>query len=557
MEDVIHIFALGGLDESGKDCYVVDINGDLFVVGCGMRYPDKTMPGVDFVIPDLTYLKDHKDRIKGYFLLHGHDDELGALVYIYESAPAPIYGSDVTLAMLHLFARSVKKDHLVFEEHPVAPTSNFVVAGRMIHFFQTAHSIARSSGMAIETSLGHVVFTGDFVVENSADPNYLHDINAIARLAEKKTLVLLSESSYAEKPGYTAPKHRLAPHIDVAVKDAPGRTFCALFSSNFFNIDEVIRIAKDTKKKIIPYDEETSSILKAAQSVNQLMIPKENYAPYEDLNRLREQDIIVLILGAGRELYGKIALLAAGTNETHKCYLKESDTFIMACPGNDNTEIEATDALDELYRSGVKVISLSKKELLKMHASEEDLKMMAALLRPEYFLPVKGFYKDLLANARIVSSMGIGLTHRNICILDDGITAIFDRTGLRTMDEGIPHGNLLIDGTGVGDVGKEVIQDREKLAGGVILIGLTLSKKRKLLLAGPEIEIKGLAYLKETQPLRREVAKLTSAIVDDYFHKRELDLNAMKAEIYEKAVRYLRGRLQMEPLILPLLVEVP
>ncbi len=557
MKDVVKIFALGGLDESGKDCYCVDINGDLFVIGCGLRFPDRTMPGVDYVAPDLSYLLENKERIKAYFLLHGHDDEIGALVYVYNRAPAPIYGSDVTLAMLHLFAKSVGKSDLVFDEHPVASSADFVVAGRKIHFFSTAHSIAKSSGLAIETSLGHVVFTGDFVVENSADPNYLHDINAIARLAETPTLVLLSESSYAEKPGYTAPKHRISSHIDVAIKDAPGRVFCALFSSNYFNIDELIRIAKETGKKIIPYDEETRSLLESAAEVHQLLIPKNNYAPYEDLHRLRDKDIVVLILGAGRDLYGKIALLAAGTNETHKCYLKETDTFIMAAPGNDNTEIEATDALDELYRSGVRVLSLSKKQLWRMHASEEDLKMMAALLKPKYYLPVKGFYKDLLANAQLISSMGIGLTHKNICILDDGITAIFDETGLRTLDEGIPHGNVLIDGSSVGDVGKEVIQDREKLAGGTILIGLTLSKKRRLLLAGPEVEIRGLAYLKETEPLRREMNKIARSIVEEGLKRKEVDLPTMKSDLYDKCVRYLRGRCQMEPLIIPLLVEVP
>ena len=225
MEETVKILALGGLDEAGKDCYLVDISGELYVIGCGLRYPDKTMPGVDYVIPDCTYLIENKDRVKAYFLLHGHEDELGGLVYLYENAPAPVYGSDVTLAMLRLFAEKVGKGNVSFDLRPVEPTSTFKVGDRTCHFFQTAHSIARSSGLAIDTRLGHVVFTGDFVVENSADPNYLHDINAIARLAETPTLVLLSESGYAEKPGYTAPRHRLSHHVESAVKDAPGRTF--------------------------------------------------------------------------------------------------------------------------------------------------------------------------------------------------------------------------------------------------------------------------------------------------------------------------------------------
>ena len=177
-------------------------------------------------------------------------------------------------------------------------------------------------------------------------------------------------------------------------------------------------------------------------------------------------------------------------------------------------------------------------------------------LKPRFYLPVKGFYKDLLANARLISTMGIGLTHRNIIILDDGITAIFDRTGVRTMDEGVKHGNLLIDGIGIGDVGKEVIKDREKLSGGAILIGITVSRKRKAVLAGPEIEMRGLAYLKETEPIRREIAKIAETALQEGLRKSVPDLNAIKGEIYDKSVRYLRGRCQMEPMILPLLVEV-
>ncbi|HOH68103.1 MAG TPA: ribonuclease J, partial [Bacilli bacterium] len=246
MEDKIRVFALGGLDEDGKNLQVVEINSDIFVIECGIRFPDKTTPGIDYVIPDYDYLKKNKERVRAYILTHGHDDEIGALPYIHKEVPAPIYGSDVTLVMVRSFFEHIRFDASRLDLRVVKPTSDVVIAGRMFHFFHTAHNISESMGVAIETSLGNVVFTGDYVVENNASENYLHDMNAIARIAEKETVLLMTESSYADRLGYTAPKYKITPLLSSFIEEVKGRLFIALFSRNIYNIDEIINLAVKT-----------------------------------------------------------------------------------------------------------------------------------------------------------------------------------------------------------------------------------------------------------------------------------------------------------------------
>jgi len=556
MSDKIRLFALGGLDEDGKNCNVVEINGDIFVVGCGIRYPDKTMPGIDYVIPNLDYLKEHKDHVKAYFLTHGHDDEMGALAYLYKDVPAPVYGSRVTLTMLKIFTQHVNLDPKIYDMHFVEPSSTFMVAGRQISYFQTSHNIAQSSGVAIATTYGNVVFSSDFVVENNASPNYLHDMNAIAKISEKPTLALLTESVYSSHAGYTAPDYKLTPIIEQTVKDAEGRVFIAVFSPNFYNIDEVITLAINSKKKIIPFDEETANTIAAMQSCGQLLIPRDNFAPIDDLNRFRARDIIVLMLGYSVRLYSKIALLAAGQNEGRQVNLNETDTFVVACPSNDNTEIEATDALDELYRSGCHVLNVPKKKFLRMHASEEDLKMMIGLFKPKYYIPVKGFFKDLLHNAQVALSMGINLNHQNVFLLENGLSIILDETGGRLFDEKIPHGDVMIDGIGVGDVGTNVIADRQKLAEGVVVLALTISKSRKKIVAGPDVQMRGLVFVKDADAILRDVSKIFVATVEENLVQPGYDLDGIKQNVYEKCLRAIRRQTGKEPMVLPLIVEV-
>lgn len=555
MNDKIRIFALGGLDEEGKNLYVVEINQDIFVLECGVMIPDKTMPGVDYVIPRYDYLVEHKDHIKAYFLLHGHDDEIGALAYIYEKAPAPIYGSKVTLQMLKIFTQHVKKDPEIYELHEVNPTSTFTIAGREINFFHTAHNIADSSGIAISTSYGNIIYTGDFVIENSATPAYLNDMNAIARIAERPTLALLSESMYSSRPGYTAPNYKLTRHISEIFKTAEGRIFISLSSTNLYNVEEVINLTVANRKKLICYDAATLSMIQAMQGAGSLSIPRDNFASLDDILRIRDQDLVILMTGFGSRLFHKIALLASNQNEDRRIRLKPTDHFIVASTSNDNTEIEYTDAADELFRVGCSVTLVPKKTFVKMHASEEDLKMMASILKPKYYIPVKGWYKDLLHNAMLALSMGINLTHRNVFVIENGMSVLIDEQGGRVFDEKIPHGDLMIDGVGVGDVSGAVLDDRRKLADGLVIIAATLDPNTKKIVAGPDVQMRGFLVQKDADILNREVTKVFLATIEEFLEKPIYNLDEIRQNAYEKCLRVIRRLTGKEPMLIPLIVE--
>ena len=558
MSERIRIVALGGLDEEGKNCTVVQIGDDIFVVDCGVRFPDRTMPGIDYVVPDFTWLIENKAKIKAYLLTHGHDDQIGALAYLYGAAPSPIYASKSTILMFKLFNRHVGKEDVKYDFHEIAPSSSQQIAGRKVTFFQTAHNVARSSGVAISTAQGSIVFSGDYVIENNADPAFYCDLNAVARLAEQPTLVLLSESGYADRSGYTAPHYKLRPVIEQTAKNAPGRIFVSIFSINFYNVHEIVQLAIELKKRVIPYDAQTDELLRTMVESGEIQLPKENYAPTDDLIRYRDTDILVLMLAFGEKLYKKMAGLARDMQEDKRYSLKESDTFIAAAPSNPNTEVEATDALDALYRSGCHVLNCTSKMFCNMHASEEDLKMMISLLKPKYYVPVKGLFKNLLCNAKLALSMGVGLTHSNVFVLDNGASLLIEEDGsAHVMDEKIPHGDVMIDGIGVGDVGGDVLQDRQKLAEGVVVLAVTISKGEKRIVGGPDVQMRGFVFLKDSEMILREVSKIFVQTVNEFLDpKVPYNLDEIKQNVYEKCLRSIRRQTGKEPMVLPLLVEV-
>ncbi len=557
MEDKIRVFALGGLDEDGKNLQVVEINNDIFVIECGIRFPDKTTPGIDYVIPDYDYLKKNKERVRAYILTHGHDDEIGALPYIHKEVPAPIYGSDVTLVMVRSFFEHIRFDASRLDLRVVKPTSDVVIAGRMFHFFHTAHNIAESMGVAIETSLGNVVFTGDYVVENNASENYLHDMNAIARIAEKETVLLMTESSYADRLGYTAPKYKITPLLSSFIEEVKGRLFIALFSRNIYNIDEIINLAVKTRKKIAFYDSETAAIFKDMQKVNQLIIPKYNFVSIEDINRVRASETIVLMCGFGDRLFKKIATLANGIQEDRRIVLSADDTFVVAAPASPNVEAIATSAIDDLYRSGVKVRALSKKEIVKMHASEEDIKMVVATLKPKYYLPVKGSYRHLLSNAQLVLGMGLRLSHQNVFVLDNGMVLEITRERARILPESVKVGDLLIDGKGIGDVEGGVINERQQLSDdGVVVLGVTISKSRREVVAGPDVQMRGFVFLKDADSILKEVTKIFLTAVTDGLKRQNYRLLDIQNSASEAIIRYIRRANGKNPMVLPLIIEI-
>ena len=555
----IKVFALGGLDECGKNMYVIEVGDDLYVIEAGHKYPDKTSPGVDVIIPDYHYLLENKERIRGVIISHGHLDQMGAVAYLFKNdqISAPIYGSALTIALIKMHTKSVGIENNYKFIEIKDENSYLKIGNHFFRFFKTSHMISGSLGFALETEQGSIVYTGEYIVEYNSHQKYKLDIGTIAKIAEEKVLLLMAESRYADRPGYTSPSHRLTPHVQKDFKDAIGRTFIALYDFNIYGLSEVIKLAVDANKKIIFYGQETKDLVSTLISIGELVVPKANILSMDDIFRVREQDIVIIILGNRDTLYNQIELLATGEADEKKVILGEKDTFIIVAPPQIGTEVYAVSVVDEVFRTGAHVVNISKKKISSMHAQEEDIKTMLSLLKPKYYMPVIGEFRHILANAKVAVSTNQGYSHLNTFVLDNGMVLSFENGRVLPITESIKVGDLLVDGSGVGDVGESVLTDRQKLADdGVICMALTVSLSQKQVIAGPDVQMRGFVLVKDSEALLHDIADEFVAIINAELQKENPNLDEAKQATYEKALRMVRKSTGKDPMILPLVIEV-
>jgi len=560
--DNIKISALGGLDENGRDCYVIEINNDLFVVEAGSSLPDKTIPGVDFLLPNAEYIIQNRNRLKAYIITHGHDESMSGLKYFYNRAPAPVYCTETTRKCM-LGQANILKVKTNFDFHIVEPSSSVTIANHVIHFFQTCHSVAQSMGVAFETNRGNIVYTSDFIVDYSLNESgYIFDLPTLGKISEKPTLILLSPSKGADRSGYCAPKHRIVYLIEKYFKDTQQRMFISSFWQNLFRIRGILILCKKYHKKVYFYDDYTAQVMNFLSSKDDELTAGLEIVNKEDLLRVKEQDLVILILGHGSEIYDNIGKLAARSNEDKRIVIGPKDIFISAALPTPTQEVVATRSLDSLYRTGCEVVLLNHKVLFPMHAHQDDLKVFLSLLKPKYYLPVRGSFVNLMSNAKLALSMGIGLNHSNVFILDNGMQLIFDETARPHMVpnevNNINISPVLVDGTGISRVGSDVIEERRELGfDGAVVVAATVSIKEKKIIAGPDCQMRGFVFVKEAEPLLKSISNIYVEEVNNALAT-SLKFEASKVEnlIRERAKRFIRRENGREPMVLPIIIEV-
>ena len=559
MEDIIKVSALGGLDENGRDCYVIEINNDIFVIDAGLALPDKTIPGVDYLLANAQYLINNKDRVKAYIMTHAHDENMGALKYFYDDAPAPIYCTRFTKHVIETqFNFNELRIPLDFEVVP--PTSSQKIAGRNVHFFQTSHNAAYSFGVAIETSKGNIVFTSDFIVDYSVKtPAYIFDMKALSILSEKPTFLLMSESKGANYEGYCSPRHRVIPLIERYFKTSR-RIFINCFWQNFFRISEIIDLCIENNKKIFFYNDFTRQIMKMLMDFNPTRIPSSIIVNKEDLLRVREQELVILMLGRGEEIYKELVNIADGTGEDKRVRLNHRDIFINAALPTPTLETIATRSIDYLYRTGADVVWIKKNQITAMHPRQDDLKFFLSVLKPRYYLPVRGNFINLMANAKLALSMGIGLNHTNVFILDNGMQLCFNELGrpsiLPNNPAIMPTHPILVDGSGVStNVAENIVNDRRQLSvDGVVVIAVTVNVEEKRIIAGPDCQMRGFVYVKEAEPLLKSIANIFVDEVTTALSVNNIDFENIKATAQERIRRFIKRENGREPMIIPIIV---
>lgn len=555
--DKIRIVNLGGQDEDYKALTAVEINNDIFVIECGMKFPDKSKPGIDLVIPRYDYLIENKNKIRGYFLTHGHDTCFGALPYIYDKAPAPIYCSGVTRSVLKGFCKHFGVDFNKFDFVIVKPSDDLVICNRKISLFQVATNHADSFCVAIHTDQGNIIYASNFIISQDNIKGFNFDNQKIAQVCQDKTLVLLSDSYNAKIQGYCSPRHKLLPIIRRQIYTLEGRAFLAVDSLDLFNICSSINLAAKLNKKIICYDENARNVFDALNENGYLKVNRDTLGSIEDVNRLKPSDLFILICGYGEKLYSKVALLATRNNDDKIVFLNKDDTFIFMPHVLPENVTSATEALDEVYRVGCKIVSLKKAEFLRMHACEEDIKTFLSILKPSYFIPVSGTFSKLLAAANIAVGTNLGLNHNNVFLLDNGQIVEFEAGFGKILPNKLVTGDLLIDGKGVGDIKSDVLEERQRLSDeGAVVLGLTISKSKHEIVAGPDVQARGLVFLKDNESLIREITNLFVETVKTELAKETYSIKYMEEATKDIIFKAVRRAINKTPTIIPIIEEI-
>ena len=558
--DKIKVFALGGLDENGRDSYVIEINDDIFVIDAGIALTDKTIPGIDCILPNFDYVIKNKNRLKAYIITHGHDEDMAALKYAYKFAPAPVYCTVTT-------RRNIEGDAMIhhmninFEFVGIMPSEHKIIAGRNFQFFQTCHNVANSFGVAIETDRGNIVYTGDYIVDFAVkESGYIFDLKTLEKISEKKTFLLLNESKAANKDGYCSPKHRVTSKIENYFKENK-RIFVSSFWQNSFRIMEVCNLIKKYNKKVYFYDEYTRQVMNIIMPSNcGINLLPTDIVSKEDFLRVRRQDMVILILGHSGELYDQISLIAKNENADKRIALDKNDVFISCSIPTATLEVKATHSMDDLYRTGCEVSWFKSKDVLSMHARKDDIRFFLSLLKPSYYLPVRGSYTNLMENARLAVSAGVGLTHMSVFVIDNGTQLIFDDNSTRPRIVNDPNLNvepLVVDGTGVSKAGSSIIEDRKKLGNdGVVIITATVSKSLKKIIAGPDCQMRGFVFSKEVEPLLKSFNAMIVEEINIAFAQNSFDVDKVCEIVSERASRFIRRENGRQPFIIPSIILV-
>ena len=554
MEEIVKIFALGGLDERGKNLYVVEINNDIYVLDCGLKYPEKTMPGIDSVMADISYLKENKDRIKAFLITHYHSDVIGALPYVLKDINAPVYATKRTIFYIKDTAKNsyVNIDHVTFNE--IEKNSKIQIAGRDVTFFAMTHSAGDNVGIAINTSKGNIVYSSDFIFDFSASKTYACNINLLSQIANEGVLCLLCESEGCEIPGYTAPNHKFTPIIEKYFR-GNGRVIMSLYSQRSYGVYEVLALAHKYNKKVCLYNRSMQRVVKGIKEIGLLNAGLDNIVDYSYIED--HDDVLILVSGVGQRVFRELIKLADG-NKDKNFMIRPTDTIIIGTPPVSGLEIMAANASDALYSSGAKVVTVSSKQVSSMHAHAEDIKMLINILKPKYFMPVKGEYRSLLANAMMAVDLNIGFDYSNVIVFDNGMVVKFvDGKKDDFFNEQVKIGDVYIDGLGVGDVENHVIITRQKMAdNGVVILGATVSKEQRKVIAGPDVQMRGFVFLKDADNLVKDISTTFIDTLNEYLQTELQDLEDCKKRIKEKIIFKIKKSTGKDPLIIPALIEL-
>ncbi|MGY3724740.1 ribonuclease J [Granulicatella balaenopterae] len=548
----IKIIALGGVRENGKSLYAVEVDEDIYVLDCGLVYPEEALLGIDVVIPDFTYLEENKNRIAGVFLSHGHADAVGALPYFLEHIDAPVFGTELTIELAKLYIKNANTGTDFDDFHVISPNTEIDFGTATIRFAKTTHTIPGSVAIIIKTEDGNIVYTGDFKFDQSASIEYQTNFGKLADIGEDYVLALLSDSTDAESHVENISDRKIAESILETFENAQGRIIVACVASNILRIQQIFDAAYEAGRKIHLTGAAIEDVVKIAMRLDKLTLPADDLiVTAKEVKQLPDEEVVILETGAKGEPIASLQKMAQGRHKLVK--LHEGDLVFIATTPSTSMETAIARTKDMIYRAEAEVFEISSLQRASGHATPNELRLMINLLQPSFFIPIQGEYRSQLAHAEIAHELGI--PHKNIFIPGKG-DVVEIKNGRMSVTEQVPASNVLVDGIGVGDIGNIVLKDRKILSeDGIFVAVVTISRRLGKILSGPQIMSRGFVYMKTSEDLVQEASEIVTEVVESNLASKDFEWPKLKQEVRDSLSRYLFEKTKRRPVILPIIME--
>ncbi len=552
MAEKLKIISLGGLNEIGKNLTVYEYGGDIIVVDVGMGFPDDDMYGIDVVIPDFTYLIKNQDKIRGIFLTHGHEDHIGSIPYLLRGVNAPIYATRMTAGLVKL---KLEEHRLLDRTKLITCEAGEVVkAGKFsVEFIHVNHSIADAVAFAIKTPIGTVIHTGDFKIDSTPIQGGMIDLARLGELGKKGVLALLCDSTNVERPGYTKSERCVGASFDALFRGCDQRIIVTTFASNVDRIQQVISVAAKYGRKVAVTGRSMENALRVSTELGYMNIPEGVLVDVNHIKGLPKSKVCIITTGSQGETMSALTRMAFSTHK--QVDIQAGDRVILsasAIPGNENS---IGNVINELYRKGAEVVNERTGELhVSGHACADELKIIHALVKPKFFIPVHGEQRHLKIHAKLAQEMG--MDPRRIIISDIGKIIEVTQNSIK-LNGTVPAGKVFVDGYGVGDVGSVVLRDRKHLAeDGMIVVVTSMSGENGAVVSGPDIITRGFVYVKESEGLMEELRRVAVEALERCERTHTTDWSAIKGEIKSDLSGFLYKKTKRNPMILPVIMEV-
>ena len=549
----IKIIALGGVRENAKNLYIVEINDSIFILDAGLRYPENEQLGVDFVIPNLDYLVENKDRIQGIFLTHGHADAIGALPYILQDAKVPVFGSSLTIELAKLFVKNAGVNKFN-NFHVIDSETEIEFDDAVVSFFKTTHSIPESMGIVLGTDRGNIVYTGDFKFDQAARPYYKTDLGRLAEIGREGVLALLSDSANATSTEQTASEAEVGQEIDQVIADADGRVIIAAVASNLVRIQQVFDSAAEHGRRVVLTGFDVENIVRTAIRLKKLTVEHEKLiVKPKDMNKFEDHELIILENGRMGEPIDGLQKMAVGRHRYVQ--IKDGDLVYIVTTPSIAKEAAVARVNNAIYKAGGAVKMITQNLRVSGHANARELQLMLNLLRPQYLFPVQGEYRELQAHAEL--ALEVGILPENIYIVKRGdIMHLSEDQGF-LLEGTVPAGDVMIDGNAIGDVGNIVLRDRKVLSeDGIFIVAITVNKKERKIVSKARVNTRGFVYVKKSRDILSESADIVNATVENYLAGDNFDWGELKGAVRDEVAKFLFDQTKRRPAILPVVMEV-